>query len=124
MIGNTPEYFQANNLIFRIMDMINGCSLFDDLKPLQESDIVNLALDILKIIVSIHAFGNSKESHDNQGAIQDISESSNHFVNFADIVIECQRSKNEDLRKVFIALTDAKDVDALIDKILINGALL
>ena len=62
MIGNTAEYLQANNLILQIMEMIQGKSIFDELKPCEPSDIVNLSLDILKSLMEIHCLEDSEES--------------------------------------------------------------
>lgn len=123
MIGNTVEYLQANNQILRIMEMIEGKSIFDELKPLEASDIVNLSLDILRILMEIHCDDNSEESQSKMRTVQDISESANSFVKFADISIDCQRSHNKDLRDVLLALGTAKDIDELISKILIYGRL-
>lgn len=122
MIGNTPEYFQADNLILSINDMINGSSLFDDMKPIRESDIVNLSLDILRILVQIHLEEDREEIENKRKTIQDISESVNSFVKFADISIDCQRSHNKDLNDVLLAIGTAKDIDALITKILVYGS--
>lgn len=123
MIGNTVEYLQANNLILQIMKMIEGKSIFDELKPLEPSDVVNLSLDILRILIQIHCDEDSEESHDRMRTIQDISESSNSFVKFADISIDCQKSFNNDLKDVLLALGNAKDTEELITKILIHGGL-
>ena len=123
MIGNTVEYLQANNLILQNMEMIKGKSIFDDLKPLQASDIVNLSLDILRILLQIHCEESPEESDSKRQLIQDISESANSFVKFADISIDCQRSHDEDLKNVLLALGTAKDIDELISKILIYGRL-
>ena len=123
MIGNTVEYLQANNLILKIMEMIQGKSIFDELKPLQASDIVNLSLDILRILLEIHVDDDSEECHDKVRFMRDISESANSFVRFADISIDCQRSNNEDLKKVIHALGEADDIDDLITKILVYGRL-
>jgi len=123
MIGNTSEYFQANNLIIQIMEMIKGNSLFDDIRPLQSSDIVNLALDILRIIVQIHNDDDRDEARSKMRTIHDISESSNSFLSFADISIDCQRSNNDDLKNVLLALGTANDIDELITKILVYGRL-
>ena len=123
MIGNTVEYLQANNLILKIMEMIQGKSIFDELKPLQASDIVNLSLDILRILLEIHVDENSEECQDKVRFMRDISKSANSFVRFADISIDCQRSNNEDLKKVIHALGEADDIDDLITKILVYGRL-
>ena len=123
MIGNTVEYLQANNQILHIMEMIEGKSIFDELKPIQASDIVNLSLDILRILMEIHCDENAKESQSKMRTVQDISESANSFVKFADISIDCQRSHNKDLRDVLLALGTAKDIEELITKILVNGGL-
>lgn len=123
MIGNTPEYFRANNLIMQIMEIINSSNLFDDLKPLQASDIVNLSLDILRIIIQIHTDSDRDECQSKINLIEDISESPNDFVRFANISIDCQRSNNEDLKNVLHALGTADDIEELITKILIYGRL-
>lgn len=123
MIGNTVEYLQADNLILQIMDMIEGKSIFDELKPLQAADIVNLSLDLLRILMKIHCEDDHEESQSNMKIMMDISKSSNSFVNFADISIDCQRSHNEDLKKVLHALGTAEDIDDLITKILVYGRL-
>ena len=123
MIGNTPEYFQANNLILYIMDIIKGNSLFDELRPIEPSDIVNLALDILRIMIQIHNEEDQAESQSKMRTIQDICESSNSFVRFADISIDCQRSNNDDLKNVLLSLGTAKDMEELITKILVYGSL-
>lgn len=123
MIGNTVEYLQANNQILRIMKMIEGKSLFDELKPVQASDIVNLSLDILRILMEIHCEDNAEESQSKMRTVQDISESANSFVRFADNSIDCQRSHNNDLKDVLLAIGTAKDIDELISKILIYGGL-
>ena len=124
MIGNTSEYFQANNLIFYIMDMIKGDSIFDDLsKRIEPSDIVNLALDILRLMIQIHVEEDKAEARGKVRTIEDICESSKSFVNFADISIDCQRSNNDDCIKVFSALNKAEDIDDIITKILVYGRL-
>lgn len=123
MIGNTAEYLQANNLILQIMEMIQGKSIFDELKPCEPSDIVNLSLDILKSLMEIHCLEDSEESKSKMRIMSEISESSNCFVNFADISIDCQRSNNKDLKDVLLALGTANDIDDLISKILIHGRL-
>ena len=123
MIGNTPEYFQANNLIIQIMEVIKGNSLFDELRYADASDIVNLALDILRIIIQIHNEEDRDEARSKKGTIHDISESANSFVRFADISIDCQRSLNEDSIKVLSAFNQAEDIEELINKILIHGRL-
>ena len=123
MIGNTAEYLQANNLILQIMEMIQGKSIFDELKPCEPSDIVNLSLDILKSLMEIHCLEDSEESQSKMRIMSEISESSNCFVNFADISIDCQRSNNKDLKDVLLALGTANDIDDLISKILIYGRL-
>lgn len=123
MIGNTVEYLQADNLILQIMEMVKGKSIFDELKPLEPSDIVNLSLDILKLLMEIHCDDDHEESQSKMRTIQDISESSNSFVGFADISIDCQRSHNNDLKDVLLALGTAKDIEGLITKILVHGGL-
>lgn len=123
MIGNTVEYLQANNQILRIMEMIEGKSIFDELKPLEASDIVNLSLDILRILMEIHCDENAEESQSKMRTMMDISESSNSFVRFAENSISCQKSQNEDLKNVLLALGSAKDIDDLINKILVYGSL-
>ena len=123
MIGNTVEYLQADNLILQIMDMIKGKSIFDELKPCEPSDIVNLSLDILKSLMEIHCIEESEESQSKMRTMMDISESGNSFVRFAEISIDCQRSRNEDLKNVLMALGTAKDIDDLINKILVYGGL-
>ena len=124
MIGNTPEYFQANNLIFYIMDMIKGDSIFDELsKRIEPSDIVNLALDLLRLMIQIHVEEDKAEARGKIRTIEDICESSNSFVNFAEISIDCQRSFNDDCIKVFSALNKAEDIDEIITKILVHGRL-
>ena len=123
MIGNTIEYLQANNLILQIMQMIQGKSIFDDLKPLEASDIVNLSLDLLRILMEIHCDEDSAESQSKMRTVQDISESANSFVKFADVSIDCQRSNNKDLADVLLALGTAKDIEELINKILVYGRL-
>ena len=124
MIGNTPEYFQANNLIFKIMDMMKGDSIFDEIsKRIEPSDIVNLALDILRIFMEIHTEDIRSEAMEKMRTLQDITESDNSFVRFADISIDCQRSNNADCIKVFSSLNKAEDLEELITKILIYGRL-
>lgn len=121
MIGNTPEYFQADNLILKNKEMINGKSIFNDMKPIQESDIVNLALDILRIFLEIHCDEGTEESKSKQRLICDIAESSNSFVSFADISIDCQRSNNKDLKDMLSAFGTVKDKDDFITRILVYG---
>ncbi len=123
MLGNTVEYLQADNQILQIMEMIKGKSIFDELKPCEPSDIVNLSLDILRILMDIHCLDGSDESEKKRRLIQDISESSNCFVKFMDISIDCQRDLNKNLKDVLLALGSANDIDELISKILIYGSL-
>ena len=105
------------------MQMIQGKSIFDDLKPLEASDIVNLSLDLLRILMEIHCDEDSAESQSKMRTVQDISESANSFVKFADVSIDCQRSNNKDLADVLLALGTAKDIEELINKILVYGRL-
>ena len=121
MIGNTIEYLQANNLILKNMEMIEGKSIFDELKPVQASDIVNLSLDLLRIFLQIHCDEDSDESKSRQRTIQDISESSNSFVKFADISIDCQRSFNKDLIEMLQAFGTVRDKEDFITRILVHG---
>ena len=117
MIGNTIEYLQANNLILKIMEMIKGNPIFNDLKPLEPSDIVNLSLDILRILVQIHDDSSDDQQRDIR-IMEEIAESSNNFVRFADISIDCQRSLNRDLMDYLLALGDAEDKHELLNRIL------
>ena len=120
MIGNTLEYLQANNQTFQIIQMIEGNPIFDDIKPITPSEVVNLSLDILRILIQIH--GESGEDvMDNQRLIQDISESSNSFVRFADISIDVHNSNNEDLINILEVLAKADDKEELISRMLIYG---
>ena len=120
MIGNTLEYLQANNQTFQIIQMIEGNPIFDDIKPITPSEVVNLSLDILRILIQIH--GESGEDvRDNQRLIQDISESSNSFVRFADISIDVHNSNNEDLINLLEVLAKADDKEELISRMLIYG---
>lgn len=121
MIGNTIEYLQANNLILKNMEMIEGKSIFDELKPVQPSDIVNLSLDLLRIFLQIHCDEDSDESKSKKRTIQDISESANSFVKFADISIDYQRSFNKDLMDMLQAFGTVRDKDDFITRILVHG---
>lgn len=118
MIGNTIEYLQANNLIIKNMGMIQNNPIFDDLKPIQPSDIVNLSLDLLRILIQIHDDSTDDKQRDID-LMEDITESSNSFIRFADISIACQRYNNKDLMDYLSALGDVKDKDALLSKILL-----
>lgn len=120
MIGNTLEYLQANNQTFQIMQMIRGNPIFNDLKPITPSEVVNLSLDILRILIQIHD-ESGEDVRGNQRLIQDISESSNSFVRFADISIDVHNSNNEDLINLLEVLAKADDKEELISRMLIYG---
>lgn len=122
MIGNTIEYLQANNLIYKIMEMIQNNPVFDDLKPVQASDIVNLSLDILRILIQIHDDSTDDKKRDIK-LIEEISESSYSFVGFADISMTCQRYNNKDLTDFLSALGDIEDKTALLSEIRKEGRL-
>lgn len=122
MIGNTIEYLQANNLIYKIMEMIQNNPVFDDLKPVQASDIVNLSLDILRILIQIHDDSTDDKKRDIK-LMEEISESSYSFVGFADISMTCQRYNNKDLTDFLSALGDIEDKTALLSEIRKEGRL-
>ena len=120
MIGNTLEYLQANNQTFQIMKMIEGNPIFNDLKPITPSQIVNLSLDILRIIVQIHD-ESGEDVRSNQRLIEDISESSNSFVRFADISIDVHKSNNDNLIQLLEVFAKVDDKDDFISRMLIYG---
>ena len=121
MIANSLEYLQANNQTLQIMKMIEGNKIFNDLKPITPSDIVNLSLDILRILIQIHCAADQEECMDNQRLIQDISESSNSFVRFADISIDVGQSNNQELEDVLSAIGTVEDKGDFISRILTYG---
>lgn len=121
MIANSLEYLQANNQTLQIMKKIEGNKIFNDLKPIAPSDIVNLSLDILRILIQIHCDDDSDESRNNQRLIQDISESSNSFVRFADISIDVNQSNNQELKDVLSAIWTVEDKGDFISRILTYG---
>lgn len=121
MIANSLEYLQANNQTLQIMNKIEGNKIFNDLKPIAPSDIVNLSLDILRILIQIHCDDDSDESRNNQRLIQDISESSNSFVRFADISIDVNQSNNQELKDVLSAIGTVEDKGDFISRILAYG---
>ena len=120
MIGNTLEYLQANNQTFHIMKMIEGNPIFNDLKPITPSEVVNLSLDILRIIVQIHD-ESGEDVRSNQRLIEDISESSNSFVRFADISIDVHKSNNDNLIQLLEVFAKVDDKDDFISRMLIYG---
>lgn len=120
MIGNTLEYLQANNQTFQIMKMIEGNPIFNDLKPITPSQIVNLSLDILRILIQIHD-ESGEDVRSNQRLIEDISESSNSFVRFADISIDVHKSNNDNLIQLLEVFAKVDDKDDFISRMLIYG---
>ncbi len=58
---------------------------------------------------------------DNQRLIQDISESSNSFVRFADISIDVGQSNNQELEDVLSAIGTVEDKGDFISRILTYG---
>ena len=122
MIGNTVEYLQANNLILQIMDMIEGNRIFNEIKPIQPSDIVNLSLYLLKILIEIHVEEGSEKSQSQKRIIEDITESIHSFNEFSDDSINSQTKQNKDLMDVLLAFGTAKDKEGLIIKLLHLGS--
>lgn len=120
MIGNTLEYLQANNQTFQIMKMIEGNPIFNDLKPITPSKIVNLSLDILRILIQIHD-ESGEDVRQSQRIIQDISESSNNFVRFADISIDVHESNNDNLIQLLEVFAKVDDKDDFISRMLVYG---
>ncbi len=117
MIANTLEYLYANTQIMEIIELIERDSLLDEIKPIKPSDIVNLGLALLRIFIDIH----QDSTEDNQGMIDDInklSESPLAFVRYANNTIDNQRSNNETLQDVLLAIETIDDKDLLINKIL------
>ena len=83
MIGNSLEYLSANNKIIQIMKMIQGDSIFDELKPIQASGIVDLSLTFFKLFIQIPS-ESGEDKDDKIRLIQDMAESSNTFIRFAE----------------------------------------
>lgn len=113
MIGNCMEYLSANNKVIQIMRMIQGNPIFDDLKPIQSSDIVDLSLEVLRILIQIH----DESSEDKQRSIrmiQDIAESSNCFIRFAEESRRIQIADNIYFMEVLSAIGKVEDRRALI----------
>ena len=121
MIANTLEYLYANAQILEINEMIDRDVLLDELTPINHSDIVNLGLDLLRIFIEIHHVNMDDVPEDKQKLIdkvKNISESPLAFLHYANNTINNQRSKNETLQDVLLAIETVDDKDLLINKIL------
>ena len=119
MLGNTPEYIEANAQILEISQMIDANPIFDELKPYTSSDIVNLSLSILRKLIQIHD-ESCRDIPESQRLIQDISESSYEFIKFSEDCIDEQRRKNEDLKDVLLAIETLDDKEDFIHEILLK----
>ena len=122
MIANTLEYLYANAQILEINEMIDRDVLLDELTPINHSDIVNLGLDLLRIFIKIHHVPLDNQGQSNNEdlieKIKNISESPLAFLHYANNTINNQRSKNETLQDVLLAIETVDDKDLLINKIL------
>lgn len=117
MIGNTLEYLYANAQIMEIMDMIEGDSILDDLKPICPSDVVNLGLGILKIFIENHSESVEFNPH-RINNLRRMVESEDSFITDSNTIIFNSKSRNETLQDVLYAIETIDDKDLLINKIL------
>lgn len=117
MIANTLEYLYANTQIMEIIELIERDSLLDEIKPIKPSDIVNLGLALLRIFIDIHQ-DSTEDNHAMIENIKKLSESPLAFVRYANNTIDNQRSNNETLQDVLLAIETIDDKDLLINKIL------
>ena len=117
MIGNCMEYLSANNKVIQISKMIYGNPVFDDLKPMQSSDIVDLALEVLRIIIQIHD-ESGEDTRESIRFMQDISESLNCFIRFAEDEKRRQSIDNIYFMEVLSAIGEVKDRGALISDLI------
>ena len=108
MMGNGIEYLPANRKVMQIMEMIQGNPIFDDLKPIDESEIVDLALDILSILIQIHDGHPKKEGR--VRLIQEIAESSNSFMICAE---DMRRVNNNDCRFIMDLLSEIDTLEGM-----------
>ncbi len=126
MIAHTLEYLYANAQIKEIIDIIDRDCLLDVINPITPSDIVNLSINLLRIFIEIHHAPfdlndlaiSDKDKDSLKKDIKNILESDIAFVRYANNAINSQRSKNETLQDVLLAMETIDDKDLLINKIL------
>lgn len=126
MIAHTLEYLYANAQIKEIIDIIDRDCLLDEINPITPSDIVNLSINLLRIFIEIHHVPfdlndlaiSDKDKDSLKKDIKNILESDIAFVKYANNAINSQRSKNETLQDVLLAMETIDDKDLLINKIL------
>lgn len=122
MIANTLEYLYANAQILEIKEMIEKDCFLDELNPINHSDIVNLGLDLLRIFIEIHHVPLDNQGQSNNEDlienIKNLSESPLAFLHYANDTIISQRTKNETLQDVLLAIETIDDKELLINKIL------
>lgn len=126
MIAHTLEYLYANAQIKEIIDIIDRDCLLDEINPITPSDIVNLSINLLRIFIEIHHVPfdlndlaiSDKDKDSLKKDIKNILESDIAFVKYANNAINSQRSKNETLQDVLLAIETIDDKELLINKIL------
>lgn len=113
MISQSCDYTFTNVKTLQIMEMINNNEEFSHIFDIKASDIINLALNLLGLIVEVH----DKETTHNDEHIEihkTLIDDNKQFAGYSALAIAVSRAHNNELNEVLLNISENKELTNLI----------
>ena len=113
MIAQSCEYTYTNVKTLNIMELLSNNKEFEHLFDVRPSDIINLALNLLGLLVEVH---DKETSHDDldveiyKGLIDD----NKKFANYSTLSFAVSRANNDEINELFLTLSENKSLSNLV----------
>ena len=113
MISQSCDYTFTNLKTLQIMEMLNNNEEFKHIIDMKASDVLNLALNLLGLIVEVH----DKETTHNDEHIEihkSLIDDNKKFANYSALAFAVSRAQNSKLNETLLNISENKELTNLI----------
>ena len=113
MISQSCEYNFTNAKTLNIMEMLSNNKEFEHFIDVKPSDIINLALNILGLLVEVH---DKETTHDNEDIeiYKNLIDDNRKFANYSGLSFAVSRANNNELNELFLNICENKELSSLV----------
>ena len=113
MISQSCDYTFTNVKTLQIMEMLNNNEEFKHILNINASDVLNLALNVLGLIVEVH---DKETTHDDEHVEihKTLIDDNKQFANYSALAFAVSRAHNTELNEVLLNISENKELTNLV----------
>lgn len=113
MIAQSCDYTFTNIKTLAIMEKLGNNKEFEHILKLNASDIINLALNILDLIVRVHDKETTHDAEDIE-IYKSLIDDNKKFASYSALTFAVSRANNDELNEILLSISENKELSNLI----------